>query len=101
MCVQPVCLHCLPLLLCLQHAPALTSPHEPRGHPRIGPPATHIACIWYILYALWIKQQQRQAELDDISLVGQALWNLDANRLQAGTEYDINVGVSARVLRAK
>lgn len=42
-----------------------------------------------------------QAELDDISLVGQALWNLDANRLQAGTEYDINVGVSARVLRAK
>ena len=35
-----------------------------------------------------------QAELQDVSLCAQRLWDLDEHRLRTNVDYDINVGVS-------
>lgn len=42
--------------------------------------------------------QPSAAELQDVSLCAQRLWDLDAGRLQNGSDYDINVGVSEWVV---
>lgn len=34
-----------------------------------------------------------QEELNDVSLCGERLWDLDENRLEEGADYEINVGV--------